>query len=86
MTQREITVRLCEAYIKAGKTVDLGDVIKIANYIMAHTIEYTPYYTSISTSGLNLNEPYTYTTTCDTGSNVCTASSALSESQENITL
>lgn len=86
MTQREITVRLCEAYIKAGKTVDLADVIKIANYIMAHTNEYTPYYTSI-TSNLNTSSsPYTYITTCDSSSNTATASSALDDTQESITL
>lgn len=85
MTQREITVRLCEAYIKAGKTVDLADVIKIANYIMAHTNEYTPYYTSI-TSNLNTSSPYLYTSTCDTASSTVTASSALDDTQENITL
>lgn len=85
MTQREITVRLCEAYIKAGKTVDLADVIKIASYIMAHTNEYTPYYTSI-TSNLNTGSPYLYTSTCDSASNVATASSALDDTQESITL
>ena len=56
MTHREITVRLCEAYIKAGKTVDLADVIKIANYIMAHTNEYTPYYTSITSESAVLGD------------------------------
>lgn len=85
MTQREITVRLCEAYIKAGKTVDLSDVIKIASYIMVHTNEYTPYYTTI-TSNLDTSSPSTYITTCDTASGIATASTALKDDQESITL
>ena len=85
MTQREITVRLCEAYIKAGKTVDISDVIKIANYIMANTNEYTPYYTSI-VSNLNTSSPSTYITTCDTATSTISASDALKDTQESITL
>lgn len=86
MTQREITVRLCEAYIKAGKTVDLSDVVKIANYIMVHTNEYTPYYTSITSNLNTTSSPYLYTSTCDTATTAINASDALKDEQESITL
>lgn len=43
MTHREITVRLAEAYIKAGQSIEADKIIKIADYFMAHTNDYTGY-------------------------------------------
>ena len=86
MTQREIVIRLCEAYIKAGKTVDLSDVIKIANYIMVHTTDSTPYYYSSTYTNKELNDLCTYTTTCATANQAMCVSEVANESQESITL
>ena len=86
MTQREITVRLCEAYIKAGKTVDLKDVIKIADYIMVHTNEYAPYYTYTSSNLTNQSDPCLYTSTASISSDVVTISDAANKIQDDITL
>ena len=48
MTHREIVIRLAEAYIKAGQSVEADKIIKIADYFMAHTNDYNGYSTSTS--------------------------------------
>lgn len=48
MTHREIVIRLAEAYIKAGQSVEADKIIKIADYFMAHTNDYNGYSTSSS--------------------------------------
>ena len=35
MTHREIVIRLAEAYIKAGQSIEADKIIKIADYFMA---------------------------------------------------
>lgn len=41
MTHREIVIRLAEAYIKAGQSINASEIIKIADYFMAHTNDST---------------------------------------------
>lgn len=48
MTHREIVIRLAEAYIKAGQSIEADKIIKIADYFMAHTNDYNGYSTSTS--------------------------------------
>ena len=48
MTHREIVIRLAEAYIKAGQSIEADKIIKIAAYFMAHTNDYNGYSTSTS--------------------------------------
>ena len=48
MTHREIVIRLAEAYIKAGQSIEADKIIKIADYFMAHTNDYAGYSTSTS--------------------------------------
>ena len=48
MTHREIVIRLAEAYIKAGQSVEADKIIKIADYFMAHTNDYNGYNTGSS--------------------------------------
>ena len=48
MTHREIVIRLAEAYIKAGQSIEADKIIKIADYFMAHTNDYNGYSTSNS--------------------------------------
>lgn len=48
MTHREIVIRLAEAYIKAGQSIEADKIIKIADYFMAHTNDYSGYTTSTS--------------------------------------
>lgn len=48
MTHREIVIRLAEAYIKAGQSIEADKIIKIADYFMAHTNDYIGYNTSTS--------------------------------------
>ena len=86
MTQREIVVRLSEAYIKAGRTVDICDIIRIADYIMAHTVEYAPYYTSISTTDVIGGNPYESISTTNYGFDKIDVHYVDDTPQENITL
>lgn len=54
MTHREIVIRLAEAYIKAGQSIEADKIIKIADYFMAHTNDYNGYSTSTSwTTAIN---------------------------------
>lgn len=54
MTHREIVIRLAEAYIKAGQSIEADKIIKIADYFMAHTNDYTGYNTGLSwTTAIN---------------------------------
>ena len=48
MTHREIVIRLAEAYIKAGQSIEADKIIKIADYFMAHTNDYNGYNTGSS--------------------------------------
>ena len=48
MTHREIVIRLAEAYIRAGQSIEADKIIKIADYFMAHTNDYNGYSTSTS--------------------------------------
>lgn len=48
MTHREIVIRLAEAYIKAGQSIEADKIIKIADYFMAHTNDYNGYSTGSS--------------------------------------
>ena len=54
MTHRENVIRLAEAYIKAGQSIEADKIIKIADYFMAHTNDYTGYNTGVSwTTAIN---------------------------------
>ena len=52
---------------------------------MAHTIDSTPYYSSLYTNK-ELNDLCTYTTTCATTNEATCVSEVANESQESITL
>lgn len=79
MTHREIVVRLAEAYIKAGQSIEADKIIKIADYFMAHTNDSGGYSSGSSwlTAVNNGSVPSMLYSSTLLGSSVCdTANSA----------
>ena len=81
MTHREIVIRLAEAYIKAGQSIEADKIIKIADYFMAHTNDYNGYSTSTSwiTAINNGSVPSLLYSSTPLGSSVNTTKSCTSD-------
>lgn len=86
MTHREIVIRLAEAYIKAGQSIEADKIIKIADYFMAHTNDYTGYNTSTSwiTAVNNGSVPSLLYPSTPLGSSVCDATAKVCATDEDL--
>lgn len=86
MTHREIVIRLAEAYIKAGQSIEADKIIKIADYFMAHTNDYNGYSTSTSwiTAVNNGSVPSMLYSNTLLGSSVCDATTKVCATNEDL--
>lgn len=86
MTHREIVIRLAEAYIKAGQSIEADKIIKIADYFMAHTNDYNGYSTSTSwiTAINNGSVPSLLYSSTPLGSSVCDATAKVCATNEDL--